>query len=161
MQGFRNGGYLGLFLREERADDGRSRLVIHAVRDQSTAARLGFRAGDVILKVTDIPVRNGDHFLQLLWATDPKIADRVGAPWRSKDKNAAFQNAAWHSIRVRRGKRERSISASLPQLDKKPARGDVAADFFARPLKGRKLYRLYDALERRKRPLVLVFGSFT
>lgn len=127
----RNGGYLGLFLRER---DGT--VTIERVHPGGPAAKAGFRAGDVIETVNARPLRNGDELVKAMWSRRPL------------------------RIAVRRGDATVTIETSTPRLDAKPAVGDRAPDFTLPARTGTGTHAL-KALCAKGRPVVLVFGSFT
>ncbi len=154
---FRSGGYFGLVLTED-AKDGERRVLLEGVVQGSDAARLGFVAGDVILAVDGRPVRNGDQFLQLLYGTDDALARRMGRA-SAAPSTTKVDGKASHRVTVLRGQDRIEVAASLPELDVRPKVGEIAPDFVAKSLDGKHDVRFADLLG--KKPLVLIFGSFT
>jgi S1-C subfamily serine protease len=140
---FRRGGYLGLFLTE--VPQGRTATVrVESVLPGSEAEKKGFKPGDVVHSVDGKRVRNGDDLLKKLWST----ARILSGGKRGK-----------HEIVVSRGEEQKRIPVGLDDLDQLPAVGDGAPDFTLRTLDGKADLRLADKLG--KKPLVLIFGSFT
>ena len=154
---FRSGGYFGLWL-EERGEKRKRRVVIADVRKGSDAEKLGFKKGDVLLKVNGQRVRNGDRFIQMLYRTHTELMRKLGrAP--KPDPNSAFDQEPWHTVTVLRDGKRINLNASLPRLDVHPKVGQIAPDFTAKSLDGKRDVNLHEMLG--KRPLVLIFGSFT
>lgn len=127
----RNGGYLGLFLREA---DGA--VTVDHLHPGSMAARAGFEPGDVVRTVNGERVENGDAFVRWLWSGRQLTIGVV--------RDGA-------SIEIRTSTRDLD---ALPQLD------DRAPGFKLPAKDGHGTYSL-DAVLSKGRPVVLVFGSFT
>ncbi len=128
----REGGYLGMFIREEAG--GGIRIV--RVRPGSGAEAAGLRAGDVVLGSRGRKVPNGDEFIRAIW----------GGRTRSLD--------------VRRAGEPIEVPISTKELDAHPAVGEKAPDFDLPTSDGSGRVRLVDLLAK-GRPVVLVFGSYT
>lgn len=141
----RNGGYLGFFFTEE-SHQGRAVLRVQAVQPKSCAEDLGLKAGDRIQAVDGKPFQNGDQFMRVLWS-------------QSQRKAPAGKEPA-HSLTVRRGDKTVDLTGGLRELDARPAVGDQAPPFELATTDGKAKVSL-DTLLAAKKPVVLVFGSYT
>ena len=141
----RNGGYLGFFFTEESLQ-GRSALHVQTVQPKSCAEALGLKAGDRIHAVDGKPFQNGDQFMRALW-------------YQSQSKAPPGKEPA-HSLTVRRGDKTLDLTGGLRELDAKPAVGDQAPAFELATTDGTATVSL-DTLLAAKKPVVLVFGSYT
>lgn len=142
----RQGGYLGLYLAEQSLGRRRGRVSISSVVPGSDAAKLGFKKGDVFVSVGGTKVKNGDHLIQLIWRTAPGLRGKRAE--QRKD-----------TIVVQRGDARIEIAAGMRELDVTPKVGDLAPNFELATPDGKKKVELSSMLG--KRPVVLVFGSFT
>ena len=127
----RNGGYLGLFLRETREG-----VEIERVHPGGMAESAGFRPGDRIRSVNGTPLENGDALIRWLWS------------------------GRQLEVGIRRGGEDVAITTSTRDLDALPQLEDEAPDFTLPARDGEGTHSL-KALLARGRPVVLVFGSFT
>ncbi len=141
----RNGGYLGFFFTEE-SNQGRSALRVQAVQPKSCAEDLGLRAGDRIQAVDGKPFQNGDQFMRVLW-------------YQSQRKAPTGKEPA-HSLTVLRGAKTLDLEGGLRELDARPAVGDQAPSFELATTDGKAKVSLATLLAAKK-PVVLVFGSYT
>lgn len=144
----RQGGYLGLYLTEQPLARRRGIVTIDSVFPGSDAEKLGFQPGDVVLRVNGKRVRNGDAFIQMIWGTAPILRNRRGKSQPHRDE-----------IVVRRGKEEIAIQAGMKELDANPKVGAAAPDFTLKAPDGKSERNLARMLG--KKPLVLIFGSYT
>ncbi len=145
----RAGGFFGITFSEQQ-HDGHIVLAVGAVLANSDAERLGFAKGDLILGVDGERLRNGDHFIRLLYGTLPEQRARRG---RGVARNARS------SIEVSRDGNRIAIAGGLQELDQTPKVGDAAPDFTLRDPSGERTVTLSKRIG--KQPVVLVFGSFT
>jgi len=139
----RRGGYLGLFI-SDGTRDGRGVVTIDSVFAGSDAERLGFLAGDEVVSVNGRAVANGDQFIMAVWMSDR----RRGRRGKTADE----------IVVVRKGK-EVAIQAGLKDLDAHPRVGDKAPSFHLKSPDGKTRHVLSELVG--KKPLVLIFGSYT
>ena len=148
----RQGGFLGLYITEV-LDGDRSFVEIVSVLEGSDAERAGFRAGDRVLGVKTKPskamrgrgraqmkVRNGDNFIMGLWSS-----------------TGAAKGAT--TVAVERDGKRVDIVAGMAELDIRPRVGDKAPDFTLKSPDGKQTVTLSKLIG--KKPVVLVFGSYT
>ena len=145
----RAGGFFGITFREQ-PHDGHTVLAVSAVLADSDAEKLGFAKDDLILGVDGERLSNGDHFIRLLYGTLLEQRARRG--------RGAPQNAR-SSIDVLRDGKRIAIAGGLQELDQTPKVGDAAPDFTLRNPSGEQTVTLSQRIG--KKPVVLVFGSFT
>jgi len=99
------------------------------------AAKAGLRKDDVIAAVAGKPFKHADDLIRTLYMSK------------------------WDAIDVvRDGKRE-TVKLTLKDLDAGPGAGDASPDFTLKSLDGRTEVALAKLIG--KRPLVLIFGSYT
>ena len=77
----RIGGFLGLHISDARLD-GKTFVQIDSVVKGSDAEKLGFKAGDRILRINRRRIRNGDAFIMNLWGTAGLLRSRRGGTSR-------------------------------------------------------------------------------
>lgn len=128
----RNGGYLGMFVRENPPGT----LVIERVHPGSGAEAAGLKAGDVVEAVNGIELDHGDELIRRMWT--PR----------------AF------TLNIRRGEEALEIKTSSEKLDAYSTVGEQAPRFALPARDGSGAVALDDVLAK-GRPVVLVFGSFT
>jgi hypothetical protein len=145
----REGGFHGITFCE-RQHEGQPVLEVTAVAKGSDAERLGFAKGDLILGVDGQRLRNGDHFIQMLYATVPELRGRMGSGDARNGKS---------SISVLRGRERVEIAGGLNELDQHPQVGEPAPGFTLSDPAGERRVSLAALVG--KKPVVLVFGSFT
>jgi len=128
----RNGGYLGMFFREEAP----GRVVLERFHPGSGAEAAGLKAGDVVVAVNGIELDNADELIRRLWSPRKFTLNvlREGKPLEIRTSSAVLDDF------TRVG--EKAPGFRLPARD---GTGHVALD---------------DVLAR-GRPVVLAFGSFT
>ncbi len=141
----RNGGFFGIRFAETR-HDGRTVLAIESVMPGSDAERLGYEAGDLITGVEGRRLKDGDHFIRLLYGTH-RAARRSA---RSGDRPF---------VTVIRDDKEIEIEGGLADLDATPKVGDRAPDFTLADADGENKVTLSKLVGAK--PVVLVFGSYT
>jgi S1-C subfamily serine protease len=144
----RAGGFFGITFREQEHDK-RTVLAVRAVLAGSDAERLGCRAGDLIVGVDGERLRNGDHFIRMLYDALPERQKRRDGGDKKREGN----------IDVLREGKQLVIAGGLTELDRNPKAGDVAPDFTLRDPSGTREVTLSQLVG--KKPIVLVFGSFT
>ena len=156
----RQGGFHGIWFVEMR-DEGEPVLSIKSVLKGSDAARLGFQAGDFIIAVNDEMIRNGDDFIKKLYATLPgDVGRRMRANLAGGKKNTPDPKRNF--ITVLRGKNHDiavEIEAGMADLDTMPKVGTRAPDFTLSDASGKTKVTLSNLIG--KKPVVLVFGSYT
>lgn len=128
----RNGGYLGMFVREETPGT----IVLERIHPGSGAEAAGLKAGDVVVAVNGIELEHGDELVRRMWS--PR----------------AF------TLDIRRGGEALEIRTSSKQLDGYTSVGESAPRFSLPARDGSGAIALDEVLAR-GRPVVLVFGSFT
>ena len=128
----RNGGYLGIFIRESKP----GHIVIERLHPGCGAEKAGLKAGDVVLSINGSAIKNGDQLIGRMWSREP------------------------YSLRVRRGDEELDIRTSTRELDNFAKVGDPAPRFELPKRDGKGRVALDDLLAKKK-PVVLIFGSFT
>ena len=148
----RQGGYLGLYIADV-IKDGRHTLLVERVFRGSDAEKMGFRAGDEIVAVNGREVLNGDRFIMSVWSQSRML--RRGGAGRRPGGRRARKNEI---VVLRQGK-EVVIPGGLKELDAHPAVGDPAPRFTAKSQDGKTDVSLEKLLG--KKPLVLIFGSYT
>ena len=128
----RNGGYLGIFVRETAPGT----IVVGRVHPGSGAEAAGLKPGDVIEAVNGLRLENADELIRRLWS--PRKL----------------------TLNVRRGEQALAIETSSAQLDDYPTVGDPAPRFeLPKPDASGTLS--LDAMLAKGKPVVLVFGSHT
>lgn len=130
----RQGGYLGMFLREVSPTE----LRVDAVDPGSCAEAAGFRAGDVIKEIRSKA--------QPMVKSPGPLTKMIMVLWQPMREEPVFDV----------GRAE--IRTTLAKLDARPAPGEVAPDFTLKTKEGRAV-TLSEAC--RERPVVLIFGSWT
>jgi len=128
----RNGGYLGIFVRESKP----GHITIERLQPGCGAAKAGLKPGDVILSIDGRTIANGDQLIGRMWSNRP------------------------YTLRVRRGETELEFRTSTKELDTFPAIGTPAPRFALPKRDGTGMLALDDLIVEGK-PVVLVFGSFT
>jgi membrane-associated protease RseP (regulator of RpoE activity) len=128
----RNGGYLGIFVRETA----NGAMRIERLHPGCGAERAGLKAGDLVLSVDGRTITNGDQLIGRMWSSRP------------------------FTLRIRRGDAELDITTSTKALDTFSNVGDSAPRFALPKRDGSGMLALDDLLVKGK-PVVLVFGSFT
>ena len=128
----RNGGYLGMFFREESP----GRIVLERIHPGSGAEASGLEAGDVVDAVNGIELENADELIRRLWS--PRK----------------------FTLNVLRDGKPLEIRTSSAALDDFTRVGEKAPDFRLPTRDGTGHVALDDVLAR-GRPVVLAFGSFT
>lgn len=147
----RQGGYLGLYV-SEVLEAGKSHVVITGVVPGSEADKVGFKKGDRVLETRTKPhrrmrmpghkvVENGDDFIQGLWSS-----------------TGAAKGVS--TVTVLRDGKKVEIPAGMPELDVFPRVGDKAPGFSLKSSDGKTEFSLSKLLAKKK-PVVLVFGSYT
>lgn len=149
----RNGGFHGIRF-AERDDDGGKALEVTSVMKGSDAERLGFLTGDRILGINGLRLRDGDHFIQMLYCTLPY---REVGQMRVRMGLHLPKDGSWFD--VSRDGEEVEVRGGMEDLDSTPAVGDVAPRFTLSDAAGENEVALADLIG--KRPVVLVFGSYT
>ena len=97
----RNGGYLGIFIRETAPGVVR----VERVHPGSGAEKEGLKAGDVIEGVGGRPLANGDQLIRRLWSSRP------------------------YTLKIKRGEEAVEIRTSTKALDRHPEVGAQAPRF--------------------------------
>ena len=143
----RNGGFFGIRFAEAN-HDGETVLAIESVVPGSDAERLGYRSGDLITGVAGQRLRDGDHFIKLLYGTHSAA--------RSMMQGTADDRPY---VTVLRGGKKVDIAGGLADLDVTPKVGDRAPDFTLADADGEKNVTLSKLIG--DKPVVLVFGSYT
>lgn len=128
----RNGGYLGMFVREKTPGT----IVLERIQPGSGAEAAGLKAGDVVIAVNGIELENGDELIRRMWS--PR----------------AF------TLDIRRGEETLEIRTSSGELDGFSKVGE-SAPRFSLPVRDGSGSISLNAVLARSRPVVLVFGSFT
>ncbi len=137
----RDGALFGLKFRDltpaERREIGlrAGGVRVTSVQTGSNAEKIGFKAGDSILSIGENGFRHADEFIGRLW------------------------DSKYDYMMVAREKRTIDIDVKLDQLDAGPKAGDRAPDFSLKTEDGKSEIRLSKLIG--KRPVVLVFGSYT
>lgn len=139
----RVGAFFGFHIRELLPDECAARdldqaraVLLDAVPAGSEAAELGLRTGDIVTDINGEPVKNGDLFVQALYGGPKGVL-----------------------LGVNRGAENRDIRVSVKKLDRRPQIGDRAPDFRLATREGNRSLHLNELVG--KRPVVLVFGSYT
>ena len=154
----RQGGFHGIWFIETR-DEGEPVLEIKSVLKGSDAARLGFQVGDFIIAVNNEAIRNGDDFIKRLYATLP---GSIGRRMRATLNGGKAADPKRNFITILRGKNHDmmvEIEAGLMDLDAMPKVGTQAPDFTLLDASGKNKVTFSDLTG--KKPVVLVFGSYT
>ncbi|MHC4077777.1 MAG: PDZ domain-containing protein [Planctomycetota bacterium] len=156
----RQGGYLGLFI-SDSVRDGNGVVTIDSVFQGSDAEKLGFKAGDEVVSVNGRSVPNGDQFIMLLW-----MSGRGDGRGRRSDRGGRQRGRVGvdSQIVVRRKGKQVAIKAGMRELDAHPKVGDKAPDFKLASPDGKTEWVLSKLVGKKsvdKKPLVLIFGSYT
>ena len=148
----RIGGFLGLHISDARLD-GKTFVQIDSVVKGSDAEKLGFKAGDRILRINRRRIRNGDAFIMNLWGTAGLLRSRRGGT--SRGGVVPPQN----KIFIQRGDKEIVLEGGFDELDKTPGVGQKAPDFTLESADGKTAHTLSKMIG--EKPIVLIFGSWT
>ena len=128
----RNGGYLGMFVREQPPGT----ITIERIHPGAGAEAAGLKPGDVVEAVNGIELDHGDELIRRMWS--PRT----------------------FTLNVRRGEEQLEIKTSSAKLDDYSTAGEQAPRF-ALPLRDGSGQVALDDVLAKGRPVVLVFGSFT
>lgn len=139
-EGKRDGALFGMKFRDLTPEERRALGLkpggakIVSVLRGSNAEKVGLKSGDVVLRIGDAPCRNADEFMSGLWGK----YDCLGLA-----KNGMTVD----------------LDCTIQALDAGPKAGERAPDFTLKAQDGKSQVTLSRLIG--KRPLVLVFGSYT
>lgn len=124
----------GVGMRFQEVDDG---IKILTVREGSPAEKAGFKKDDVVIGVNGKSKPHEQEFVMGIWMANKKPA----------------------TLTVRRGEEELELAVTATDLDSEPAVGSAAPDFTLKGRDGKSEVTLSTLAG--KKPVVLVFGSYT
>lgn len=124
----------GVGMRFQETDDG---IKILTVREGSPAEKAGFKKDDLVVLVNGKSRVAEQAFVMGIWTANKKPA----------------------TLTIRRGDEELELKVTATELDAEPAVGGAAPDFTLKSPDGKSDVTLSKLVG--KKPVVLVFGSYT